>query len=1085
MKLRSRMKKLLFASLAAVFGITALYSGAFSLSAHITASAADRSFQSAALSISNGQFNESSSSSFPKEPSQWTGEALSGSAATMYNGVVSMDPGVYNYNGVLESYHWGDLATKPKNPFSDKSMFANAAAIDDGFNALMINTKDANGAFAYTSASVTFEANACYEITVYVLTFGFTKGGASVKLVDAETNLSLGNKEDLLINKTDEKMMAFRGIDTSKYVDGSTLNWRPYTFNIQTSFTPVNAKVWLSVGDDGREAGSGTKGIAFFDNITGATISREKFAENAVKNAGRPDFLSYSFEEEAKERGKIEANNSSFIKNGDFTQNGDFNTLDPAGKKGLYGWERIDYENRGSVIFGTKDKDGRPFQWNAANYQDPRVTNLSEDGAFSPFIKTAGYEDTALRIKHPNGASASGVISSPFTLQRFRYYRISVWFLTLDSAQANIYLSMPNPDYPRESGAPRKTLSSMSALSSADNANTENWQQASFYVKGSAVGDFSGVSLELWLGYGDSKASSTFSSGAVYFDRIEIQYLDTAEYNKYSGNGTAVTLDEFAALSSITNGNFNEFEYEDIGDYFILDNGNSVMTAPLSPASWTFVNGEDTTLNPGAAEFGYNDDTVVRGVVAGGNAALGAPESGDYNTVLRISNGGLSAAGYTSPDISLSSSSYQKISVWVNTSENSKAFLQLTENGNPIALLENIKTGGVWRNYSFIVWTGDGVSLKLTLWNGWCGTQSAPYKNLSQGTVCFAKADSVSATKEDYDAASGDKTVKTVDMNTNFGLFDNTAGSLKTPYRYTLSSADERNVSGGILDTREFAAETISVPNPGSTDNAFRYVLMVNNLSATASKYTSVRSVSLSSSSYYKISVSVKTADLSGTGSSYGACIGLAGVKKDVKNNNPVISGIKSDGKYTVYTFYIATGDEAITFNYELGLGDLSRPSTYTKGFAFFEDMSYATMNPAEYRNATAETGKSVKLSFMTAAAETPENDLGKGFWDWYWLPTLLFGAALLFVFIAIGVRKLIPALASAVEARRRNKAAASYSRGEDEPRRKPSAADDDGYIDVVETVRPKADRDAEAGQADAPDGKAKADDAYDDYFED
>ena len=1091
MKLKLRMKKLLFIALAAVFCLSALPGGAFSASKPKTVSAAEGVFKQTTLSIPNGQFGENSGS-YPGEPSQWTGEPLNGSStAKMYGGVISMNHMVYNFNNVLEEYHLGDGVDVPKNPFSRGN------SEDSKEQALMINTKDASAAYAYMSPALTLEANACYEISAWVLTLPFKESGASIRLVDAETHLSIGRKANTKgAADATEKLMAFRNIDTSGYNvnpqpgQEDMKNWREYRFNVQTSFTPLNIKVSLSVGDDGREDGVKTKGIAFFDNVTGKTIKRSVFEEKALTASS--DFLSYSFEEEMKGRGKIETPNTSLFANGDFTDGAD----------GLDGWEWIDYtktDEKGNRIYG------KPGQSNANNRQRPRVADLNEDYVISPFTKTEpGFENTALKISHPADeeeedkslyASASGIISSPFTLQRFRHYRLSVWFLTLYGAQANIYLSMPD-DSTYSGGAPRKYLGDgMKALSSAENVNTENWQQVSFYIKGSSVEDYKGVALELWLGYGDFKDKSAYSTGTVYFDKIEIQYLDTGEYAKYSPNGTALSLDEFAAAPAVANGNFTDIEYTDIEDYFKIDGvGNSSVKKPFSPASWTFVNGQDKGLNPKAVDFDYNDTAVTRGVIASSEGPK--PDSSKPRTVLQVQNAWASAAGYSSQDISLSTNSYQKISVWVYTGQGAKAFLQLTEGSNPVALIENIDTrvgmgaDRQWINYSFIVWAGDSVSLKLTLWNGWCSEKAyEPYKNLSQGAVWFAAVDSQSSNADDYDKYSdgSDKTVKTVDLSSNFGLFDNSSGALKVPYRYTVSGTGDpdRDFSGGIFDAKNFSSSDGEIPfNPKtSNDELFRYVLMANNRVLSAFKYTSVKSFTLSSSSYYKVTVSVKTAQLSGA-SGHGAYIGLAGIK------NASISGIKSDDKYTTYTFYIATGNESLSFNYEMGLGDVKRTSTYTKGFAFFDDISYQTISLVEYNNAGTE--KAVKLSFLSSETAAAENDVGKGFWDWYWLPTLLFGLALLFVLVILAVRKLVPVLAEAFGTWRRNRKAASYDResgSKAAPKRRPAATtDDEGYIDVVENVRVKPVSDAPAG--DKPEvseetQEAKTGGAYDDYFED
>ena len=1151
-----KVKKPLSLFIAALFALSAFWGGAAFAFKLKPVSAADAKFAGVTLAIANGEFNSSSGSSLIKTPSDWTGAALNGtSTAMLHHGVISMDAEVYTKNNI-EDYHLGRGVPVPKNPFSNAGDFPVSAAVDPGKNALMVNTKDAAGAFAYTSGSLTLEANKCYEISAWVMTFAFSESGASIKLVDADTNLSIGTKAKFNpdpAKNIEEKLLAFRNIDTSAFKDvKGDYMWREYKFNVQTSFIPMNVKVSLGVGDAAEERGVKTSGIAFFDHVTGTTISRKSFNENAAKNASSSDFLSYSFVAEGAKRGTVKDDNSSFIKNGSFQKacDGVYNALgkcpvcgddsgtvfvgDPCvnvdgGFYDEFGICDVCGDDSGipfvgdpcvsGILFDSfdnwswiNDKDEHPDWWGPNNSLRPSspgkpgVEKLSGKNAVSPFGK-----DTALLIENALTASASGVISAPFTLQRFRYYRLSVWYLTLDGGQANVYLTMPDSEKAAKNA--RKTLSSITSLSSAKNPDMENWQQATFYIKGSSISDYNGVSLELWLGYGDSKSAGTHSSGAVYFDQIEIQYLDSEEYAKYSANGTAATLDTLAGSSSITNGNFTDIEYTDF-DAFDLAPVAGVINyrpnTPLAPASWTFSSGEDKSLNPKAAGFDYNDTAVVRGVIAGNETYSGVPGSKYANTALTIQNNGLSAAGYSSPDISVSPDSFQKITVSVSTKDEAKAFLQLTENGSPVATIENIKTNpGQWLVYSFIVKTGgDTSSLKLTLWNGWCSENASnAKKNLSSGAVYFANVNSEAGTEDDYNKAVADgapKTAMPVDMQSNFGLFGSADGALKVPFRYTGTGAgDSPNaVSGGILDTQRFTTSSrqdLGTDNPGTTSDSLRYVLTINNRISTAFKYTYAKAQTLNASSYYKVTVSVQTAEITGRG----AYISLAGVKDAVFSGidtdevvYETVNGVKTEKsrerKYRTYTFFIATGDSPLTFNYELGLGDVKNQKSYTKGYAFFEDMSVATISKIEYNNTKIEN--STKLSFITSGdKDTAKSDKDKSAWDWMWLPTVIFGVALLFVIVMVSIRRVAPAVGRLIQKNKKAKAA-SYDRSESTKASKrgtPRSADD-GYIDVVETGRTK--RAAKAanetpeekeGNAGKESGGETKPDAYTDYFED
>lgn len=1056
------MKRFLSVSAAAVLAALAVLGGPIFAGAPKSASAASPSNQTV-ISVTNGQFNSATSSSFPKTPSGWSGAALNGSSdAQMYNGIISMSPGVFNPD-VVKDYHLGEGNAVPGNPFST-ARFPDAYAEDPDSNALMINTSAAAGRYAYTSSPLTLEANKCYEISVWALTFRFSSGGASIKLVDASTNLSIGRKADRVTGEK-EKLMAFRNIDTSDYKDADNYNWRKYSFSVQTSFYPVDIMISLSVGDISAEKGTAASGIAFFDNVRAKTIPFRSFDMNAAVRT--EDSMAFSFETESSTRNEINAPNTSYIKNGSFDEGA-------ALADGLTGWTHI--------------KGGYGTQNTAPpnNPGTPAVEKLTRDDATSPFtLKADPFKNTAARIENIS-ASASGVQSGPFVLQRYRNYRISVWYLALGGATANVSVTaedtLENKKYGRTDL--RKAVASTTSLAGAENADTENWQQASIYVQGSFISDHT-VNLELWNGYGGKDNTGTHSKGVVYFDRVKIQYLDSNEYLQYSSNAGGASLDSLVSDSSIENGYFNNVEYSDY-DAFKIDavTGAGRVTAPLSPVSWTFVNGEDTGINPGAAGFDYNDTAVTRGVIPGNDRTANPPEPGKFYNILKVQNNSLSAAGYASPGIALSSGSYQKISVYVSSDDGTKAFLQLTDNGSPVAAIENIETNGRWQLYSFIISAGgSSPSLTLTLWNGWCSlNEYAPRENLSSGSVYFAAADSKSSTAEEYNQYTDgtNKTVKTVDMASNFGLFDNAAGTLKTPYAFSglgVSDVASNAVVRGIVDTKNFDAGEISAANPGTSSDSMRYVLMINNRIPTAFEYVSKNKETLSSGSYYKVTVSVRTAEISGDGKGCGAYISLHNMGSGVKG--ATFSGIISNDKYTTYTFYIATGDESLSFNYEFGLGDVSRPATYTRGFAFFEAFAVTSIDNVAYNNAGTE--KAVKLSFATTTSTTPENDTGKTFWDWFWLPTVIFGLAILFTLVMIGIRNVAPAVGRLYRRRKRMKLGYDRSETVKTTRAKKHDGDDESYDDVVETITVKREKPEKAAKEKAPDKT----DTYNDYFED
>ncbi len=153
----------------------------------------------------------------------------------------------------------------------------------------------------------------------------------------------------------------------------------------------------------------------------------------------------------------------------------------------------------------------------------------------------------------------------------------------------------------------------------------------------------------------------------------------------------------------------------------------------------------------------------------------------------------------------------------------------------------------------------------------------------------------------------------------------------------------------GTTDKNQFA-------NPGVHNGAKDYkVYMLNNYLSkdnvgrgTAQKVTSATTITLNKGEYGKVSVWVKTQNLSGIGENFGANIRL---NNSFNSASQATFGIYNivDTEWTQYTIYVKADETySTTFSLILGLG--SDLLTATEGTAYFDDVEFEHVTAEEYQ---------------------------------------------------------------------------------------------------------------------------------------
>ena len=197
-------------------------------------------------------------------------------------------------------------------------------------------------------------------------------------------------------------------------------------------------------------------------------------------------------------------------------------------------------------------------------------------------------------------------------------------------------------------------------------------------------------------------------------------------------------------------------------------------------------------------------------------------------------------------------------------------------------------------------------------------------------------------------------------------------------------------IKTGIIDIQETSFENNrsiygldSEDNPGAVSGT--NVLMIRNIKPTAYGFKSA-SFTLKANSSFKISVWVKTHDISGTaGTNYGAYISLTsssvlGLGTEEINS---FEAINTEGytdaehnDFRQYSFYIQTSqvEKNFTITLSLGSGSASNTTDFTTGWAFYDNVNIETITNSAFAAKTSSETEIV-YSFKTLVADTFNGD--------------------------------------------------------------------------------------------------------------
>ncbi len=716
----------------------------------------------------------------------------------------------------------------------------------------------------------------------------------------------------------------FDKLTTSKITQISTSkSWKNVTFFVQTNSTNNSAvKVQLYLGKKAHTneaTPTNSNGFVLFDDVTITRLSQQQF----TSNSNIP--TQYSTIVQLEDAQKIIDNTQSgFVQNGNFATN-------------LQNWTEIDESTSGQVVY-------------SADLNQAVLVN-DESVVFGTHQSNLN-SGVVLSTKNSN----VGIKSADITIKQHQLYRISMWAKgKLESGNLNITLSGKLPETLEET-TQSATITSLNTSTSAINGN---WSLYEFYVEGHPLSD---CTINLTLGLGTSSSPAT---GYIAIADINSYLVNTQQMsNGTSLNSNAKTLKMYPdATMTFNNYAFNLVE---------IENATTDITYPLTPKNWNAQNEANTKSGVVNIKSSiWNNQASLKYITR----PFKTTDSSDNVLMLNASDGNYQA--FTSEAITLSGSAYAKITFDANINSNSNAYVVITNKDNVVlSKIKLTKTSG-WKNYSLYIQnylTEQNITATLAL--------GAENESVS-GYAFFdnVKIDT-SITEETFnDVVANDTNVYVSNLNSNW--LDATDTN-DTPLLWTqnvIENEQSANIYSGIIDYRNCEDKFAFINStPGkATEDGSNNSLVINANSPVYVEYASNLTYTFNAETYYKLSVFVKTTNLTedlvddytedGQLITHGASIIVTGIDTNFTSINT--ANAQGENEWKEYIFYIYP-TESTTSTIKLGLGCENMP---TAGYAYFSNLNVSSLTEDEYNNEILEYDEENLPSNVLLATNAPKDD--------------------------------------------------------------------------------------------------------------
>ena len=531
-----------------------------------------------------------------------------------------------------------------------------------------------------------------------------------------------------------------------------------------------------------------------------------------------------------------------------------------------------------------------------------------------------------------------------------------------------------------------KTIEITSSTVSDSDSVTNDYKTYNFLINSHST---QAVGYKFAFGLG--KDAENKATGKLYISEIEVSKVNYETFNSAStGSGTEKINFVDAYKDSkimLNNGDFNGFK---IADY------NNPM--PATPIDW------EVTTGSNAQKYGVVNTKTFESALSG-LSNLKNPSTGTNNNILMMYNETADSLSYTSATKNLTSKTYHKFELSVQTQNAPlKISLVTKKDDAEVELLSKVvNTNYTWQDVTLYLHTGYqsmDISLKVTL-----DTESYGYAYIDN-----AKFDYLLTTaqlEEEFNNAENSDYVAVANLS---NLLINKSGENFAPT--TLFSSEKvSGVESGIITLNsshldEIIYDTSKLEHFNSIGGNVYGIRATDDINYKVTSNVGFR-LTTGTDVYYKVSVSVYTQNLSTNNNE--ADINSIGAGLKLTGFDTTFTNIKSENEWTTYTFYIQASSDTTTY-LEFALGHEENPA---KGDVFFGNIQFSDdITAAEYNSAIeTETLKIVKAEESKADEEesdSTDKDNGISNTTWiYLIPSILTALAIVIAVVGIALRKI------------------------------------------------------------------------------
>lgn len=830
--------------------------------------------------------------------------------------------------------------------------------------------------FAYKSSSISLEKNKYYVLSIWVFSVG-----------DAESTLVLKTSDDSFKVKIEN--IDSTGLWTKYY-----LFFETNSESKSSSTSSITAYASLFFGSETSIRGSldesttHVTGTLYFDCLEIKTISALDYNAKTI-NGTAPSETNKSISTKTNMHyyTTLVANNGFESALEDYASNGysgaSFESADwkyyiPEYESGsttnklspttIEKYKDV-YENHSTISRIAEVDEFKYYILNEDGEKTYEAADTEHEHPLTEGYNTFNNDNHALKIENNSQLYSIGIVSKPFTVNQFMYYRISFWVKagTKDSTAAPVLFGKIPTGKQSEGLLVSKTINPSNiytqfigseaedddSIGSSSNINNF-WAEVVFYVHSNSYRDMT-IQLALLAG----------KNSTIYYDNIVIESILSEEYSNASSSyklelsPTAQTVSK-----SISNGYFDSIKVEkydpaDTTAPYVAQNWNTSdennskdVVAGVVPTNEKYASIEAQIGNPtnpngteGGIELAKNNVYAIYAP----SEVNSEPATHDYKIV--------------SNTFTLSSSSIYRVRFQLKVASSGdskfvgkiKAYLTYSDKtiGEFVLDIPNdYDSRDVWQMFTFAVRTGSAsktttITFEIEDAVGTIFIKNVGMYELSEvtRTADDGTETKVSANEQFEELLSANKTEAERQANRMFVIdyvsFDFTMHSTE---KATVTQKEEdgsetiihkdyyesfshyvvgTDITGeiGVAKTSNDVvlsdALTITSAELANSATESDTVLVVFNKSALSTKVTSNNTYTLEKSGYFLIEVYVKTSDFE-EGKGLNLIFNSIGERFDSINT----TGETENNGYTLYRAIVRTGDSAIsgfTIDFELG----------------------------------------------------------------------------------------------------------------------------------------------------------------------